>query len=177
MDQTISIGIVSAVAALSGSALTAWISIRNARLQNEYALSMAREDRAERRINDHRTARREAYVAFLTAVTTAAIEVVRAEEPDLTDDEFEKRWTEAWMANRRTLGPHCVLAVEGPEAVVGPATYLRQCLFDELRIAKEVRRGVKPVAALSAASEERRRATAEMSNVAREANGGNIQTS
>ncbi|MDX3756282.1 hypothetical protein [Streptomyces sp. AK02-04a] len=176
MDQTISIGIVSAVAALSGSALTAWISIRSARLQNEHALSIAREDRVERRINAHRTARRDAYVAFLTSVTTAAIEVVRAEEPGLDDDEFETRWMQAWMANRRTLGPHCVLSIEGPEAVVGPATYLRQCVFDELRIAKEVRRGDRPVVELSEASDERRRATAEMSNVAREANGGNINT-
>jgi hypothetical protein len=176
MNQTVAVAIVTGIAALGGAGLTAWINLRNSRLQAEHQLTVAREERSERRTAAHRTARRDAYTGFLTAALTAVQKITQAEGRGLTDDEYQTRWMAAQTAVNQTLQAHAVLSIEGPEKVARASQQLRAILFSELRTLRAVRRGDKPASALAEASKQRKSAVDSLTATAREALGGDIST-
>ncbi|WP_328872444.1 hypothetical protein OHT76_21365 [Streptomyces sp. NBC_00287] len=176
MNQTVAVAVVTAAAAFGGSGLTAFLSLRSARLQNEQQLTLAREERTERRVEALRQSRRDAYVAFLDRADSVVDTITKAHAPHLRDDDFEHLFDAAWGEANNLVPLINVVSVEGPVEVSERAWELRVALYDELRTIRAVRRGEKSDVAKAEVVDRRKRAVTAATDMAREALGGNIST-
>lgn len=176
MMQTVMVAAITAGAALGGTIVAASLSLRAARLANEYQLIISREERAEQRIAALRQARREAYIAFLDGASSVIEKIAGLRSPQIGDGEFDHRFEDAWEASNRLLPLINLVAVEGPLEVAQCARELRAALYDELRSVRGVRAQGNPGAFPDGPTERRRRAVTRLSQAAREALGSDINT-
>jgi hypothetical protein len=176
MNETVIVAVITAVAALSGAGMTAFINLRATRLQSELHLAIAREERAEQRLAALRTSRRDAYVRFLDGAAAAIAEISALHSAQLDAEEFERRFSAAWAGVGGTAALINVVAVEGPLEVLEAARELRAILYDEMRTLRAVREGRKPSSAAVDASERRMQAVRRMSSAARAALGADVDT-
>ncbi|QHC20588.1 hypothetical protein [Streptomyces sp. GS7] len=176
MNQTVVVAIITAIAALSGSGLTAFLNLRSTRLQNGQQLALAREERTERRVEALRQSRRNSYVEFLNNATSVVGAIDKTRQRDLSDEDFSRLFSAAWDEANSLVPLINVVSVEGPIEVLGSARKLRTALYDELKVIRAVRRGEEPDISKAESVDQRKRAVAAMTNAARDALGGNIST-
>lgn len=176
MNQTVVVALITAAAALGGSAVAALISLRSIRIQNEHALVLAREDRAENKVAALRQARRDAYKAFLDKASSAVHAITKTHSSQLGDDDFQMLFDSAWNEANSLLPLINAVSIEGPLEVLECGRELRKALYGELRTIRAVRQGEKPIEAVTEAANRRKRAVSATSFAAREALGANIAT-
>jgi hypothetical protein len=176
MDQTVVVAIVTAAAALGGSAVAALISLRSIRLQNEHALTLAREERSENRVAALRQARRDAYKDFLDKASSVVHAITKTHDSQVSDEDFQSLFDSAWDQANLLLPLINTVSIEGPLEVLECGRELRAALYDELRTVRAVRQGEAPNDAVSEATNRRKRAVTATSYAAREALGSNINT-
>ena len=170
MTETVVVAIITAastlVAAALGSLLTAYVSLRS-----------TRDAQAQRRRSEHRLARRDAYVRFLTDAIATAAALRSARVSDLPEAEFRVRYESAERALMELIPVHSLVIVEGPDELGRAANKVRAALGEELGFIREVRQQLKPESALRDARDQRAQAVGEMAVKAREALGGDVDTS
>jgi hypothetical protein len=161
MTETVVVAIITAVATLTASilasVLTSWLTLRSARQQGELQLLLAREERAGQRTAEHRRARRDAYVRFLSQALDATAMVRSARAPGLADAEFEVRCAAAEAALNGLIPAHGLVLLEGPDALMGAVQDVRDTLQTELDLIRAVRQGSKSPTASSGRPEPRGR--------------------
>ncbi|MEU2716513.1 hypothetical protein [Streptomyces sp. NPDC007205] len=176
MNQTVVVALITAAAALGGSAVAALISLRSIRLQNEHAILLAREERAENRVAGLRQARRDAYKAFLDKASSVVDAITKTHDAQLSDGDFQRLFDLAWREANNLLPLINAVSIEGPLEVLECGRELRKALYGELRTIQAARQGEEPNDAIIDAANRRRRAVSATSSAAREALGGNIIT-
>ncbi|MFF8397536.1 hypothetical protein [Streptomyces sp. NPDC016172] len=177
MNQTVVVALITAAAALSGSAMAALISLRSIRLQNEHIVLLAREERAESRAAGLRQARRDAYKAFLDKASSVVDAITKTHDAQLSDDDFQRLFDSAWSEANSLLPLINAVSIEGPLEVLECGRELRKALYGELRTVWAVRQGEEPNDAVAEAANRRRQVVSATSSAAREALGSNITTS
>ncbi|HEY6706738.1 MAG TPA: hypothetical protein VJB61_03980, partial [Actinomycetota bacterium] len=134
------------------------------------------EERADQRTAEHRRARRDAYVRFLSQAldATAVVRSVRA--PGLSDAEFEVRRAAANDALDGLIPAHGLVLLEGPDELMESVQDVRDTLSTELALIRAVRQGSKSDGELWEARTARASAAGAMAEKARMALGGDIDT-
>ncbi|MFI6937421.1 hypothetical protein [Streptomyces sp. NPDC050287] len=176
MNQTVVVALITAAAALGGSAVAALISLRSIRLQNEHAILLAREERAENRVAGLRQARRDAYKAFLDKASSVVDAITKTHDTQLSDADFQRLFNSAWREANSLVPLINAVSIEGPLEVLECGRELRKALYSELSTVQAVRQGEEPREAVTEAANRRRRAISATSLAAREALGSNITT-
>ncbi|MER6286510.1 hypothetical protein [Streptomyces sviceus] len=138
----ITVAAITAVSSLAASAITAVIAYVISKRNLAHAADMAAIDRATRLNEQHRTARRDAYAAYLTSVLTTLRDATLMQRQGgyTTTEEWRAASItarDAYNAAVITLG---VVKMEAPGPLADRAEELRNCAHEFLKAAREAAR-------------------------------------
>lgn len=176
MNQTVAVAVITAGAAISASGLTSWIAMRSAQRQSEQQLVLAREERAERRTAEHRTARRDAYAGFLSEAISVAAAIRRVRQLGISEEEFQSRYAAASESLMLLVPTGALVSVEGPAELGEAGRQVRSALTSELQAVRAAYEQTGTMSAALEAGHQRTIAVGAMTTAAREALGANIDT-
>ncbi|MFD7947753.1 hypothetical protein [Streptomyces sp. NPDC059744] len=146
----ISVAIITAVSSLLASAVTAVIAYMLSKRSLAHAADMAALDRSARLNERHRTARRDAYAAYVTALLTSLRDttMLRNSEDIDTDEAWQKAKVQVRDSYNSMVVAKGVVDMEAPEPLGNRVEELR-------KLAMEYRQAAEKAVAPGRSKEER----------------------
>ncbi|MEU5888053.1 hypothetical protein ABZ835_14630 [Streptomyces sp. NPDC047461] len=124
---------ITALATLLAAAISGLIAYRTSRRSIEHAADMARLDREAEKDAQHRSARRDAYAAYVTAGLTALRDISAARQADSASQRWQELRQQAVASSHAVVIAYGVVEVEGPPQVADSAKAMYEAINDYRR--------------------------------------------
>ncbi|MEV5804081.1 hypothetical protein [Streptomyces parvulus] len=124
---------ITALATLLAAAISGLIAYRTSRRSMDHAAEMARLDREAEKATQQRSARRDAYAAYVTAGMTALRDISAARQAGWTSPSWQQLREQAVASSHSVVIAFGVVEVEGPPRVADSAKGMYQAINDYRR--------------------------------------------
>lgn len=126
----ISVAGITALATLLAATISGLIAYRTSRRSIEHAAEMARLDREAEAAAQHRSARRNAYAAYVTAGMTALRDISSAWRESATSSRWQEVRKQAVDSSEAVVIAYGLVQVEGPLPVTDSAKQMFRAIND-----------------------------------------------